>query len=84
MLFISNTNALISVKVFDILKSQGDLPSEVQIAGFGLLYVRVVAGAVDVILCFVQGRVGKAKPSLELPLVNTGQWAVSTQSVTHS
>ncbi|XP_075570301.1 transmembrane protein 266 [Pelecanus crispus] len=77
MSFISNTDAFISVKVFIILNSQGDLPSEVQIC---LVQTRLgksygSSSGCDLVLCTNRGRIEKAKPSLELPLVKTSQWA---------
>lgn len=75
MLFISNTNAFISVEVFIILNSQGDLPSEVQmclvLTQLGKSYGS--SSGCHLVLCTNAGKVEEANLSLELPPVKTGR-----------
>lgn len=70
VLFISNTGALISVKVFIVLNTQGDLPWEAQmcLVQTPLGKSNDSWGGCDPILCAHTGRAEQAKPALVVPV----------------
>lgn len=70
VLFISNTGALISVEVFIVLNTQGDLPWEAQMCLVQTLLGKSNDswGGCDPILCAHTGRAEQAKPALVVPV----------------